>query len=51
MWDQTLSFAEKTLSDESLSWWSEDSAWPGVIDEYVEYVQKEKRGGESMDTA
>lgn len=51
MWDQTLSFAEKTLADESLSWWSEDSAWPGVIDEYVDYVQKEKRGGESMDTA
>jgi len=45
MWDQTLNFAEKTLQDESLEWWSEDSAWPGVIDEFVEYVQKEKRGG------
>lgn len=52
MWDQTLTFAYKTLEDETLSWWSEDSAWPGVIDEFVEYVQKEKRGeGEAMDTA
>ena len=51
MWDQTFNFVEKTLGDESLSWWSEDSAWPGVIDEFVEYVSKEKRGGEAMDTA
>jgi DCN1-like protein 1/2 len=26
-----------------LSFWSEDGAWPGVIDEFVAYV-KEKRG-------
>lgn len=51
MWDQTLTFSDKTLEDESMSWWSEDSAWPGVIDEFVEYVQKEKRGEEAMDTA
>ncbi|GAB7339577.1 hypothetical protein MBLNU457_6180t2 [Dothideomycetes sp. NU457] len=51
MWDQTLSFAQKTLEDDSLKWWSEDSAWPGVIDEFVEYAQKEKRGGEAMDTS
>ena len=51
MWDQTLSFAEKVLDDESLKWWSEDSAWPGVIDEFVEYVQKDKRGGEAMDVS
>ncbi|KAF2225793.1 Cullin binding-domain-containing protein [Elsinoe ampelina] len=50
MWDQTLSFAFKTLEDESMSWWSEDSAWPGVIDEFVAWV-KEKRGGEEMDTS
>ncbi|KAL1296545.1 hypothetical protein AAFC00_000050 [Neodothiora populina] len=51
MWDQTLAFAHKTLEDESLGWWSEDSAWPGVIDEFVEYVQTEQRGGSDMDTA
>lgn len=49
MWDQTLTFVDKTLADESMSWWSEDSAWPGVIDEFVEYVQKEKRGGQGGD--
>lgn len=52
MWDQTLSFAEKTLADEDMSFWSEDSAWPGVIDDFVAFVG-EKRGGngESMDTS
>lgn len=51
MWEQTLAFADKTIEDESMSWWSEDSAWPGVIDEFVEYVKEEKRGSEAMDTA
>lgn len=44
MWEQTLAFAQRTLEDASLSWWSEESAWPGVIDEFVEYVKTEKRG-------
>jgi len=56
MWDQTFNFAQQTLADDSMKWWSEDSAWPGVIDEFVEYVQKEKRGsgeggGEAMDVS
>lgn len=45
MWDQTLVFAQKSLDDESMSWWSEDGAWPGVLDEFVIYVH-EKRGNE-----
>ena len=54
MWNQTFEFYLKTLEDETLSFWSEDSAWPGVIDEFVVYV-KEKRGDvadvpESMET-
>lgn len=44
MWVQTLKFAELTLSDEALSFWNEDSAWPSVIDEFVEWVKVEKRG-------
>ncbi|KAF2838101.1 DUF298-domain-containing protein [Patellaria atrata CBS 101060] len=50
MWDQTLAFAEKTLLDESLSWWDENGAWPGVVDDFVEWV-KERRGDakEEMD--
>jgi len=44
VWEQTLKFAGETLKDESLSWWDENSAWPALIDEFVEWV-KEKRGG------
>jgi DCN1-like protein 1/2 len=51
MWNQTFEFVQKTLQDESLSFWSEDGAWPGVIDEFVAYA-KEKRGdnANSMET-
>jgi DCN1-like protein 1/2 len=38
-----MSFAVETLKDESLSWWDENSAWPALIDEFVEWVKK-KRG-------
>jgi hypothetical protein len=43
MWNETLKFAQLTLSDESMSFWNEDSSWPSVIDDFVEWV-KEKRG-------
>jgi len=51
MWNQTFEFFRKTLEDETLSFWSEDGAWPGVIDDFVAYV-KEKRGDlpDSMET-
>ena len=51
MWNQTFEFFQKSLQDESLSFWSEDGAWPGVIDDFVAYT-KEKRGDvpESMET-
>lgn len=42
MWDQTGVFVSKSLEDESMGWWSEDGAWPGVLDEFVVYV-KERR--------
>ncbi|MCJ1478833.1 Scaffold-type E3 ligase [Lambiella insularis] len=54
MWDQTGVFALKSLEDASMSWWSEDGAWPGVLDEFVGYV-KERTGigkteeGDGMD--
>ena len=46
MWDQTVVFAMKSLEDESMSWWSVDGAWPGVLDEFVFYVRdkREKKG-------
>ena len=47
MWEQTGKFALKTLEPggETMSWWSEDGAWPGVIDGFVGYVH-EKRAQE-----
>lgn len=43
MWNETLKFAQLTLQDEAMSFWNEESSWPSVIDEFVEWV-KEKRG-------
>jgi hypothetical protein len=44
MWNETLKFAQLTLSDESLGFWNEEASWPSVIDDFVEWVKKEKRG-------
>jgi DCN1-like protein 1/2 len=51
MWNQTLEFYKKSMQDETLSFWSEDGAWPGVIDDFVAYA-KVKRGDvpETMET-
>ncbi|EMC97902.1 hypothetical protein BAUCODRAFT_86079 [Baudoinia panamericana UAMH 10762] len=57
LWKQTLTFAEETMKDDTLSFWSEESSWPSVIDEFVEWVKTEKRpgggggggGGEAME--
>ncbi len=49
LWDQVLLFEEKTREDESLGWWSEESAWPGVIDEFVAFVKAEKGVGREKD--
>lgn len=43
MWNETLKFAQLTLQDEKMSFWNEESSWPSVIDEFVEWV-REKRG-------
>ncbi|KAF2809230.1 DUF298-domain-containing protein [Mytilinidion resinicola] len=45
VWNETLKFANMTLEDESLGFWTEESSWPSVVDEFVEWV-KEKRGGD-----
>ena len=51
MWNQTLEFYKKVVADETLAFWSEDGAWPGVIDDFVAYA-KVKRGvvPETMET-
>lgn len=40
MWNQTYEFAIQSSEDETLSFWSEDGAWPGVIDSFVEWYRK-----------
>ncbi|KAI1160863.1 Cullin binding-domain-containing protein [Nemania serpens] len=40
MWNQTLEFAFKSIDDESLGFWSEDGAWPGVIDDFVAWYKR-----------
>ncbi|KAF3010196.1 Scaffold-type E3 ligase [Neopestalotiopsis sp. 37M] len=40
MWNQTYEFAAKSIEDESLSFWSEDGAWPGVIDQFVAWYRE-----------
>jgi len=49
MWNQTLEFALKTMEDETLGFWSEDAAWPGVIDEFVVWCRERKVGGVGME--
>lgn len=48
MWNETLKFAQLTLKDEAISFWNEESSWPSVIDDFVDWVKKEKRGGEEQ---
>lgn len=43
MWDQTGVFVQKSLEDESMGWWSEDGAWPGVLDDFVGYVRERRK--------
>ncbi|KAF2627347.1 DUF298-domain-containing protein [Macroventuria anomochaeta] len=50
MWNETLKFAQLTLQDESISFWNEESSWPSVIDDFVEWVKNEKRGGAEQKT-
>ncbi|KAF1924153.1 DUF298-domain-containing protein [Didymella exigua CBS 183.55] len=50
MWNETLKFAQLTLQDEAISFWNEESSWPSVIDDFVEWVKTEKRGGAEKKT-
>ncbi|PNP50528.1 hypothetical protein THARTR1_08744 [Trichoderma harzianum] len=44
MWNMILEFALKSISDESLSFWSEDGAWPSVIDDFVGWCKQKGIG-------
>ena len=32
-------------------WWSEDGAWPGAVDEFVEWVVEKRKAGGAMDVS
>ena len=50
MWNMTLEFAMKSMEDETLGFWSEDGAWPSVIDEFVAWCRERGVGkGEGME--
>jgi len=49
LWRQTLTFMLRALEDENLGFWNEESSWPSVIDEFVQWVKVEKRGEEAME--
>ncbi|EME47438.1 hypothetical protein DOTSEDRAFT_146076 [Dothistroma septosporum NZE10] len=49
LWKQILSFAKETMRDESLSFWTDESSWPSVIDEFVEWVKMQKRNADAME--
>ncbi|KAF9765481.1 hypothetical protein IL306_002234 [Fusarium sp. DS 682] len=44
MWNMALEFALKSLSDESLSFWNENGAWPSVIDDFVDWCREQGIG-------
>lgn len=50
MWNMTLEFALKSMADEELSFWTEDGAWPSVIDDFVAWCQQKGKGkADTMD--
>lgn len=48
MWNQTLEFANKSIADPSLSFWSEDGAWPSVIDDFVAWSRANNHATSSI---
>ncbi|KAI9793105.1 MAG: Scaffold-type E3 ligase [Peltula sp. TS41687] len=49
MWNMTYEFCKKTMEDESLGWWDENGAWPGVVDDFVLYVKQRREQDGMMD--
>ncbi|KUI58820.1 Defective in cullin neddylation protein 1 [Cytospora mali] len=46
MWNMTLEFANKSMDDETLGFYSEEDSWPAVIDEFVSWYRQR----DAMDT-
>lgn len=47
MWNMTHDFYLKSMDPdqggESMGWWDENGAWPGVLDDFVVYVRERRR--------
>lgn len=44
LWNMVAELAFKTMEPrgDNLAWWSEDAAWPGAIDEFVQWARERK---------
>ncbi|KAH0848564.1 Defective in cullin neddylation protein 1 [Fonsecaea pedrosoi] len=54
LWNMVGELVMKTKEPdgESLSWWTEDGAWPMAIDDFVNFIrEKRKVSGDNMDTS
>ncbi|KAF4512248.1 hypothetical protein G6O67_001413 [Ophiocordyceps sinensis] len=50
MWNMILEFALKSMTDDSLSFWTENGAWPSVVDDFVLWCRERGVGKpQSMD--
>jgi DCN1-like protein 1/2 len=53
LWTQLRLFVVKTMEDETLSFWSEEQAWPGLVDEFVLWCREKgvvgTQNGEAME--
>ena len=47
VWEQTFKFVEEVLRDEKLGWWDEMASWPGIIDEFVQWLGVHKGIGKT----
>ncbi|KAF2863216.1 DUF298-domain-containing protein [Piedraia hortae CBS 480.64] len=49
LWKQLHVFVKATMEDDTLSFWSEESSWPSIIDEFVAHMQEKKSQEDAMD--
>jgi len=49
MWNMTLEFVLKSTEDEAMNWWEEAGAWPGVLDDFVHFVNEKREKAGKME--
>ncbi|KAJ5558992.1 hypothetical protein N7461_002964 [Penicillium sp. DV-2018c] len=43
LWEQVEVFMRKSLADEEMGFWDPEGAWPGAIDDFVEWVRAKRQ--------